>query len=191
MAHCRTRVADILPSLCDGGVVVALGVLAAATSADAVTAATRLLVALTLSQTSNLAGMKRLNMCVRTVGGAVCVCVCVRACCDAHTCLAATTCWRMCYARKRCQDWWTSPRCWYGHLVCLGFTTAAPHFASTCSPLCVCALFSQLLFAMAGMRDVAVMVENESHSPVHSSQRRHLADIVSDATRAASRLETG
>ena len=59
------------------------------------------------------------------------------------------------------------------------------------SPLCVCALFSQLLFAMAGMRDVAVMVENESHSPVHSSQRRHLADIVSDATRAASRLETG
>ena len=73
MAHCRTRVADILPSLCDGGVVVALGVLAAATSTDAVTAATRLLVALTLSQTSNLAGMKRLNMCVRTVGGAVCV----------------------------------------------------------------------------------------------------------------------
>ena len=77
MAHCRTRVADILPSLCDGGVVVALGVLAAATSTDAVTAATRLLVALTLSQTSNLAGMKRLNMCVRTVLGAVCVCVLV------------------------------------------------------------------------------------------------------------------
>ena len=77
VAHCRTRVADILPSLCDGGVVVALGVLAAATSTDAVTAATRLLVALTLSQTSNLAGMKRLNMCVRTVLGAVCVCVLV------------------------------------------------------------------------------------------------------------------
>lgn len=138
VAHSRTRVADILPSLCDGGVVVALGVLHAASSTAAVTAATRLLVALTLSQTGNLAAMKRLNM--------------------------------------------------YDVLAHVLRSKAMAGLVDKSTLL--------LLFAMAGMRDVAVVVESTAHEAAsrHSNTRRgrrRLSEIVHEAVQVAERIETG
>ena len=135
VAHSRTRVADILPSLCDGGVVVALGVLHAASSTAAVTAATRLLVALTLSQTGNLAAMKRLNM--------------------------------------------------YDVLAHVLRSKAMGGLVDKSTLL--------LLFAMAGMRDVAVVVEStqDTTHPTHPQGRRRLSEIVNNAVQVAARIETG